>query len=215
MLKFNHGPSNVHPGSDITASWGLRGGLHLLQSTPRINENKTKLKGNHTSWPDYLGSSQHLFPSYYPKDFRKVSRVSDFFKYTIKEKGYVPAQARTRVRNPQEGSSWEDKIWAVLSSYPPQQEIYSLDNPGLFFHLGRCMCFTTDCEISPHQWGYFNTSSANWSSKLSRFFIEVQAAAKTGSLILGLLNLIYKRYNRCYKKIFLIMLSDLGLKVGI
>lgn len=148
--------------------------------------------------------------------------MSDFFKYTIKEKGYIPAQARTWVRNPQEGSSWEDKIWAVRSSYPPTTGNILLGQPrfifkinGLFFHLGRCTCFTTDCEISPHQWGYFSTSSANWSSKLSWFFTEVQAAAKAGSLILGLLNLIYKRYNEYYKKIFLSMLSDLGLKVGI
>ena len=45
LLKFNHGPPNVHPGSDITASWGLRGGASSAEhSKNKQKQNKAQRK---------------------------------------------------------------------------------------------------------------------------------------------------------------------------
>ena len=86
--------------------------------------------------------------------------MSDFFKYTIKGKGCIPTQARTWVRNLQEeGYFWEDKIWTVWSSYPTPGGYAPWITWGLFFYLGRCTCFTVDCEISWRRWGYLGSTT--------------------------------------------------------
>ena len=57
LLKFNHGPPNVHPGSDITASWGLRGGAFSAEHP------KNKQKQNKAQRKPYIMARLSTFLS--------------------------------------------------------------------------------------------------------------------------------------------------------
>lgn len=112
----------------------LKLGPNRKECTPRITwKPRQSQRKPHTSWPDYLGSFQHLFPLYCPKDFRKVSlSVSDFFKYTIKEKGLYPCSSQNMGEKSSRRFLLGGQDLGCAVQLPPQQEIYSLDNPGLF-----------------------------------------------------------------------------------
>lgn len=100
------------------------------------------------------------FHSAIQKTLGKFYWESDFANHAFKGKSCVSTQARTWVRNLQEeGHIWEDKIWAMWSSYPTH-EGYS---PWMIwisiFYLGRGICFTVDYETSWWWWRYFDSTT--------------------------------------------------------
>lgn len=121
---------------------GLRGRVH-----PKNKRKQDKAKRKPylmTRLSRFLSASISIVLS---KRLQKVSWVSDFFKYTIK-KGYIPAQARTWVRNPQEGSSGRTRS-GLCVQLPPTTGNIPLDNPGLFFKINGLFFHLEDAHVSP------------------------------------------------------------------